>query len=104
MLKKVIVNFFTQHRHTMLKLPKCLGLGEDMIITDNLLFIPGIIGRHYRTGETIDVTVRLTANHKGYFKFRLCPVNNKLQKATEDCFQKYVVHSLLVRVCLWLKV
>ena len=33
----------------------------------------GIIVKRYNTGERITVTAEITANHKGYFEFRLCP-------------------------------
>ena len=33
----------------------------------------GLIVKQYRSGERIRVTAEITANHKGYFEFRLCP-------------------------------
>ena len=33
----------------------------------------GLIVKQYRSGERISVTAEITANHKGYFEFRLCP-------------------------------
>lgn len=32
----------------------------------------GVITRLYQTGQVIDVTVEITANHRGWFEFRLC--------------------------------
>ena len=29
--------------------------------------------KRYSSGERIRVTAEITANHKGYFEFRLCP-------------------------------
>ena len=36
----------------------------------------GVIVRSYRPGQTVKVTVDVTANHRGYFQFRLCPQPN----------------------------
>ena len=33
----------------------------------------GVIVKRYSSGERIRVTAEITANHKGYFEFRLCP-------------------------------
>jgi len=34
----------------------------------------------------MDVTVDLTANHKGYFEFSICPNNDVNRAASDDCF------------------
>ena len=36
-------------------------------------FGKGVIVKRYSSGERIRVTAEITANHKGYFEFRLCP-------------------------------
>lgn len=51
-------------------------------------YAKGIIVRHYKRGSIITVKVIVTANHFGYFEFRLCPVNNKLKRATHACLDK----------------
>lgn len=51
----------------------------------------GIIVRTYDPGEEITVTVELTASHKGYFQFKLCPRNDPLQKTTQRCLDNYVL-------------
>lgn len=33
--------------------------------------------------------VQLTANHKGFFEFRLCPVNDPKVAATEECMAEH---------------
>ena len=48
----------------------------------------GVIAQTYQEGETIPITVEITANHLGWFEFRLCPVNNKYNKATEQCLNR----------------
>ena len=35
-------------------------------------FATGTIAAEYTSGSAIDVTVQITANHKGWFEFRLC--------------------------------
>ena len=52
-------------------------------------YASGLITRLYRSGETIPITIDLTANHGGYFEFRLCPVEKRRVRATRECFDKY---------------
>lgn len=42
----------------------------------------------------IDVSVELTANHKGYFEFRLCPTDNPFERVTHSCLAKYPLKVL----------
>lgn len=37
------------------------------------------------------IRVELTANHRGYFEFRLCPNNSPKQVTSESCLDKYVL-------------
>ncbi|CAF1008607.1 unnamed protein product [Rotaria sp. Silwood1] len=49
----------------------------------------GKIVKTYNQGQQIDVTVVLTANHKGYFEFRLCNLdNNPNSDATQECLDR----------------
>ncbi|KAF0708533.1 hypothetical protein As57867_004610, partial [Aphanomyces stellatus] len=45
------------------------------------------IGACYTPGQTIDITIQVTANHMGHFTFGLCKLNGKHDKETEECFQ-----------------
>ncbi|CAF1307866.1 unnamed protein product, partial [Didymodactylos carnosus] len=47
--------------------------------------------RTYRKGQTIRVSVTLTANHKGYFEFRLCNVDGWSSDATQACLDQNVL-------------
>ncbi|XP_035217513.1 uncharacterized protein LOC118190844 [Stegodyphus dumicola] len=49
----------------------------------------GIIVRNYTVGQEIETTVDLTANHLGYFEFRICPNNNTNKIVEQDCLDKY---------------
>ena len=40
------------------------------------IYANGIITETYQSGEVIEVRVRITANHMGWFEFRLCVNNN----------------------------
>ena len=51
----------------------------------------GIIVNEYQSGGVIDVNVQVTANHKGYFLFKLCPNNNIGQDPYQECFDKFPV-------------
>jgi len=50
-------------------------------------FANGLIVRTYQPGEEIQVTVKVTANHKGYFTFRLCRNNDIQQDPDQSCFE-----------------
>lgn len=56
------------------------------------LYAKGIIVRSYQQGQVIDVKVELTANHLGYFVFKLCPNNNVQVEATQECLDSNVLH------------
>ncbi len=62
----------------------------------------GIIVGSYEKGGDVPVTVELTANHLGYFTFRLCPTNNWEQDGDESCFERSVVFLLLLLLLLLL--
>lgn len=49
-------------------------------------YASGIISRRYTEGQLIDVDVDITANHKGWFEFRLCPNNDVKKVASQTCF------------------
>ena len=49
----------------------------------------GLIVRKYEVGQVINATVELTANHKGFFEFRLCPTDNPFKKVTHQCLRKF---------------
>ncbi|XP_055603164.1 uncharacterized protein LOC129751587 [Uranotaenia lowii] len=51
------------------------------------LYGDGEIVRSYQEGSIIDVTVQITANHRGYFLFDLCNLSEEGSE-TEECFEK----------------
>jgi len=54
-------------------------------------YATGIISRAYTEGQVIKITVIVTANHKGWFEYSLCPINDG-ERVTEDCLAKNVLH------------
>ncbi|XP_061198092.1 uncharacterized protein LOC133206178 [Saccostrea echinata] len=56
-------------------------------------YATGIISKRYTEGQIIDVKVKITASHLGYFEFRLCPNNNVHKPATQACLDQYVLHQ-----------
>lgn len=50
--------------------------------------------RRYKAGQPIIVRVELTANHRGYFEFKLCPNNAPKQVASQSCLDKYVLRRV----------
>ncbi|KAJ8305933.1 hypothetical protein KUTeg_016478 [Tegillarca granosa] len=53
-----------------------------------------IISRTYRQGQEINAIVDITASHRGFFEFKLCPQNNFNVPVTEECLDQY---KLLIR-------
>ncbi|CAL1533613.1 unnamed protein product [Lymnaea stagnalis] len=56
-------------------------------------FATGTIVRKYAVSGSITVVVELTANHKGYFEFRLCPSDDPKAVKLQDCLNKYPLTS-----------
>ncbi|XP_076466483.1 uncharacterized protein LOC143297847 [Babylonia areolata] len=55
------------------------------------VYANGVIVRTYRQGQVIPVDVKITANHLGYFVFKLCPNNNVKKAVTHDCLDQHVL-------------
>ncbi|KAI9553904.1 hypothetical protein GHT06_019174 [Daphnia sinensis] len=55
------------------------------------LYGTGVIGKTYRQGSVINATVLLTANHYGFFTFRLCPKTSAQQLVTQQCLDQYLL-------------
>lgn len=53
-----------------------------------------MIVRRYKTGQPVIIRVELTANHRGYFEFRLCPNNAPKRVASQECLDKYVLQRV----------
>ncbi|KFM69291.1 hypothetical protein X975_02112, partial [Stegodyphus mimosarum] len=51
----------------------------------------GIIVRSYKTGQVIPVVVDITANHRGFFEFRVCPSKHEMNEVTQDCLDKHIL-------------
>lgn len=51
----------------------------------------GRVVRRYRAGQIIPVSVKITANHKGWFQFSVCRLSNSTELETEACFAKNVL-------------
>lgn len=41
--------------------------------------------------SAVEIGVELTANHQGYFEFRICPHNNAKNVETDECFDQFVL-------------
>ncbi len=42
----------------------------------------------YTSGSWIDVQVEITANHDGYFTFKLCPTDDWENDSGQECFDQ----------------
>ncbi|WAR15625.1 hypothetical protein MAR_005730 [Mya arenaria] len=54
-------------------------------------YYTGIIVKKYDIGAVIDVSVHLTANHKGWFEFRLCQNDMVNKTVTQSCFDQHLL-------------
>jgi hypothetical protein len=57
-------------------------------------FASGIISKTYEQGQKIDITVTITANHFGYFEFRLCENNYINKTVSQECFDKNLLEVI----------
>jgi len=48
-----------------------------------------VITRTYNEANIIDLKVSLTANHRGFFVFKICPANNYNREVTQDCLDQF---------------
>lgn len=54
------------------------------------LYGDGTIVKTYKRGATIPITVTITANHRGYFYFKICNLDQD-QRESDGCFDRYQV-------------
>ena len=54
-------------------------------------YATGKIGKTYHEGQIINITVDITANHYGYFEFRLCQNDEFMKAVTQECFDKHLL-------------
>ncbi|XP_033735979.1 uncharacterized protein LOC117324301 [Pecten maximus] len=65
----------------------------ERVNEDGGLFATGIISKSYLEGTTIEIKVDLSANHGGWFEFRLCARNSKYDHLTQECLDRHLLHS-----------
>ncbi|XP_011305712.1 uncharacterized protein [Fopius arisanus] len=53
----------------------------------------GTIVRNYTEGQVLKAIVRITANHRGYFTFALCPLAKSSDIETEECFDHHPIFT-----------
>ena len=54
-------------------------------------YATGIIGKTYYEGQSINITIDVTANHNGYFEFRLCQNDEFMKVVTQECFDEHLL-------------
>ncbi|XP_053984544.1 uncharacterized protein LOC128879431 [Hylaeus volcanicus] len=73
---------------------KCGECGDDYALPrprpneNGGIYGTDLIVKKYKRGETININVKLTANHLGTFTFHLCPLTRSNELETEDCFNR----------------
>ncbi|XP_042873807.1 uncharacterized protein LOC122254270 [Penaeus japonicus] len=53
----------------------------------------GVIVKKYKHSSIVNLGVQLTANHMGYFEFRLCPHNQPNKPVTNECLDQNVLQK-----------
>ncbi|XP_042861748.1 uncharacterized protein LOC122246958 [Penaeus japonicus] len=51
----------------------------------------GVITANYTEAQVIPVTIRLSANHKGWYEFRLCSNSNPKARDSQRCLDKHLL-------------
>ena len=59
-------------------------------------YATGVIVRNYTQGQEISATIDITANHDGYFEFRLCQNDDPMKIVEQDCFDKVIIFLILL--------
>jgi len=54
-------------------------------------YASGTIVANYTQGQAINVEVKITANHKGWFEFKLCENNDPSKDKTQECFDRHLL-------------
>ncbi|XP_018024961.1 uncharacterized protein LOC108680598, partial [Hyalella azteca] len=54
----------------------------------------GVITATYKEGAEVELGVELTANHQGFFEFRLCPNNNPKRPVLNSCLDQHLLHKV----------
>ncbi|XP_043191633.1 uncharacterized protein LOC122364896 [Amphibalanus amphitrite] len=54
-------------------------------------YYKGYLVQNYTSGEVVTVTVNLTANHLGFFQFKICPVEGFETEATQECLDEGIL-------------
>ncbi|KAK3095453.1 hypothetical protein FSP39_014853 [Pinctada imbricata] len=62
--------------------------GERENEPPNGKYATGTITRYFQEGDIMNVVVQITASHKGYFEFRLCPSNDASVTVTQECLNQ----------------
>ncbi|KAK0095715.1 hypothetical protein PV326_007588 [Microctonus aethiopoides] len=58
------------------------------------LYGTGTIVKEYTVGQKFTAIVQISANHKGYFKFDLCPLKGPDDIETDECFDDFPVLTI----------
>lgn len=53
-------------------------------------YATGEIVATYTKGQMFKASIQVTANHNGFFEFKVCPNNDVTTDPTQDCFDKLV--------------
>ncbi|XP_021372695.1 uncharacterized protein LOC110462822 [Mizuhopecten yessoensis] len=65
----------------------------ELVNEDGGLFATGTIAKSYLQHSTIEVKVHLSANHGGWFEFRLCARNSRYDHLTKECLDRHLLLS-----------
>lgn len=91
---------------------KCSICGEDYALPVKQYekggpMYRGIVVRKYTQGQHIETVVDVTANHYGYFEFRICNLDKETTKggeeATQECLNKQMLKDLNGKTQIYIK-
>lgn len=60
-------------------------------------YAKGLITQSYTSGSIMRATVHVTASHKGYFEFRLCPHDDPNVTVTQECLDRNLLSDPITK-------
>jgi len=94
-MNKLWINFFfNQVQYDKVNQGRCGECGDEWSLPRPRLhdeggkYGQGIIGATFKQGEMTNLTIVVTAAHKGYFEFKLCPKSSAEEFTTQDCLDR----------------
>ncbi|XP_071164894.1 uncharacterized protein [Mytilus edulis] len=68
--------------------------GKPQLYSPPGKFATGTITRSYTINSNASMTFEITASHRGYLEFRICPNNDVTKAVTQECLDQYILSDV----------